>query len=79
MTRDQRSGVNGCGVMRDPPSPLTLYLPFPHPERLREEVRVCEVVKVYTPLKKPRKSAQRNKDLTGKRVWSNKSAGNTAL
>lgn len=79
MTRDQRSGVNGCGVMRDPPSPLTLYLPFPHPERLREEVRVCEVVKVYTPLKKPRKSAQRKKDLTGKRVWSNKSAGNTAL
>lgn len=63
VTRDQRSGVNGCGVTRDPPSPLTLYLPFPHPERLREEVRVCEVVRVYTPLKKtPRKSARRNKN-----------------
>lgn len=78
MTRDQRSGVNGCGVTRDPPSPLTLYLPFPHPERLREEVRVCEVVKVYTPLKKHQESLLKE-IRTGKRGWSNKSAGNTAL
>lgn len=68
MTWDQRSRVNGCGVTRDPfPSdPSTFF--FPHPERLGEEARVCEVVKVYTPLKKkkPRKSAQRNENLTGK-------------
>lgn len=51
MTRDQRSGGEWMRGDEGPPSPLTLYLPFPHPERLGEEARVCEVVKVYTPLK----------------------------
>lgn len=49
VTRDQRSGVTGYGVTRDPfppdPSPS-----FPHPERLKEEARVCEMAELDTPL-----------------------------